>query len=295
MPSPTPYENPPAFHSDDIEPSYVHDAAFHIIPVPWESSVSYEGGTANGPNAILHASVQLEHYLDGSFPGDAGIYTAPAVDCDASPSTVIENIKVATRAALNLDKCPILLGGEHAITLGPVQACLELDIPFGIVQFDAHADLRYAYQGNLYSHASVMERCTDLGIPLHQVGVRALCKEEVDCRAERGVTYLDASELYWKGYPDQLLPPDFPEHVFISFDVDGLDPSIMPSTGTPVPGGLNWYQAILGLEKALVGRKLLGADFVELAPQPGQHAPDFLVANLIYKFMEIAQRLDCLR
>lgn len=290
-----PYENPPAFHSDDIEPSLHFDAAFHIIPVPWETSVSYGGGTANGPNAILHSSVQLEHWLDGSFPGDAGIYTAPAVDCDLPASEVIENIKVATRGALIHNKCPILLGGEHAITLGPVQACIELDIPFGIVQFDAHADLRFAYQGNPYSHASVMERCTDLGVPLHQIGVRALCKEEADRRIERGVTFLDAADLHWKGYPEQLLPDDFPEHIFITFDVDGLDPSVMPTTGTPVPGGLNWYQAIDGLERALKGRKLLGADFVELAPQPGQHAPDFLVANLIYKFMEIAQRLNCLR
>lgn len=290
-----PYANPPAFHADDIVPSSPQDAAFHIIPVPWETSVSYEGGTANGPAAILHASTQLEHYLDGSFPGDAGIYTAPAVNCSASAPEVIENIKVATRAALNLGKCPILLGGEHAMTLGPIQACIELDIPFGIVQFDAHADLRYAYQGNLYSHASVMERCTELGVPLHQIGVRAFCKEESDRRIERGVTYLDAADLYWKGYPDPMLPEDFPDHVFITFDVDGLDPSIMPTTGTPVPGGLNWYQAIDGLERALKGRKLLGADFVELAPKPGQHAPDFLVANLIYKFMEIAQRLDSLR
>ncbi|MBC2607772.1 agmatinase [Pelagicoccus albus] len=288
------YQNPPAFHSDDIEPSAPEKATFHIIPVPWETSVSYGGGTADGPNAILHSSVQLEHYLDGSFPGDAGIYTADAVDCQGEATEVLARIQAATSKSLELGKCPILLGGEHAMTLGPVKACLEQGIPFGIVQFDAHADLRYAYQGNLYSHASVMERCTDLGVPLHQIGVRALCKEEADRRSERGVTFLDAADLYWKGYPEQLLPDDFPEHVFITFDVDGLDPSIMPSTGTPVPGGLNWYQAIDGLERALKGRKLIGADFVELAPQPGQHAPDFLVANLIYKFMEIAQRQGCL-
>ncbi len=289
------YTNPPAFHADDIEPAAPENAAFHIIPVPWETSVSYGGGTAHGPDAILHASTQLEHYLEGSFPADAGIHTAPPVNCDGPAEQVLERIELATLDTLKLGKLPILLGGEHAMTLGPVRACATLGIPFGIVQFDAHADLRHAYQGNLYSHASVMERCTDLGIPLFQIGVRALCKEEAERRAERGVGYLDAAELYWKGYPDPLLPADFPEHLFLSFDVDGLDPSIMPSTGTPVPGGLNWYQAIDGLEWALKGRKLIGADFVELAPVPGSHAPDFLVANLIYKFMEIAQRLNCLR
>lgn len=294
MPSNNPYANPPAFHSDDIEGSAPSDAAFHIIPVPWETSVSYGGGTEDGPAAILHASLQLEHYLDGSFPGDAGIYTAPTVNCRGSAVEVLDRIQNATRGALNLDKCPILLGGEHALTLAPARACGELDIPFGIVQFDAHADLRYAYQGNLYSHASVMERCSALGIPIYQVGVRALCKEEADYRVKHQMPHLDAAELYRKGYSDSLLPDDFPEHIYVTFDVDGLDPSIMPSTGTPVPGGLNWYQAVEGLERALKGRKLLGADFVELAPRPGQHAPDFLVANLIYKFMEIAQRFNCL-
>lgn len=294
MSSKDPYANPPAFHSEDIEPSAPEDATFHIIPTPWETSVSYGGGTALGPSAILHASLQLERYLDGSFPGDAGIYTAPAVDCSGTAEQVLDRIQAATRKSLSLKKLPILLGGEHAMTLGPIRACAEQGIPFGIVQFDAHADLRHAYQGNLYSHASVMERATDLGIPLHQIGVRALCKEEADRRAEVGITYLDAHELYWKGYPDVLLPDDFPERIFITFDVDGLDPSIMPSTGTPVPGGLNWYQAIDGLERAVKGRKVIGADFVELAPVRGSHAPDFLAANLIYKFMEIVQRQDAL-
>ena len=294
MATENPYRNPPAFHSDDIEPSAPEDASFHIIPAPWETSVSYGGGTANGPDAILHASVQLEHYLNGSFPGDAGIYTAPSVDCQGPAEAVLERIQAATRRALKLKKFPIVLGGEHALTLAPVKACAELGVPFGVVQFDAHADLRHAYQGNLYSHASVMERVTDLGIPLFQIGVRALCKEEADRRVERGVSYLDAHDLYWKGYPEKLLPDDFPENIFITFDVDGLDPAIMPATGTPVPGGLNWYQAIEGIERVVTGRKVIGADFVELAPQPEMHAPDFLTANLIYKTMEILQRRDAL-
>ncbi len=286
----TPYANPPAFHSDDIEPSPPEKAAFHIIPTPWENSVSYGGGTRHGPDAILRASVQLESYLDGSVPGDAGIYTAPAVDCQGPAEEVLNRVQAATRSALALKKLPILLGGEHALTLGPVRACAELGIPFGVVQFDAHADLREAYQGNPYSHASVMKRVTDLGIPLFQIGVRALCQEEAQCRTQSGVGFIDANDLYRNGYPDELLPPDFPENIFISFDVDGLDPSIMPSTGTPVPGGLNWYQAVDGLERVTRGRKAIGFDFVELAPQEGNHAPDFLVANLIYKFMEIVQR-----
>ncbi len=294
MPSKNPYANPPAFHSDDIAPSLPEDAAFHIIPTPWETSVSYGGGTANGPNAILHSSTQLESYLDGTFPGDAGIYTAPSVDCSGNAETVLDRIQAATKASFSLGKFPILLGGEHALTLGPIRACAELGKPFGIVQFDAHADLRKSYQGNPYSHASVMERATDLGIPLHQIGVRALCKEEAERRRERRVTHLDASELYWKGYPETLLPDGFPERIFISFDVDGLDPSIMPSTGTPVPGGLNWYQAIDGLERATRGRTVIGADFVELAPVAGNHAPDFLVANLIYAFMGILRKNNAL-
>ena len=282
-----PYSNPPAFHSDDLPPREPENAAFHVIPVPWETSVSYGGGTGNGPNAILHASTQLEAYLDGCIPGEAGIYTAPPVECDSDAEATLARIREATARTLDLGKTPILLGGEHAMTLAPIQAIKETGISFGVVQFDAHADLRETYQGTAYSHACVMKRIFDLEVPIFQIGVRALSEPEAQLREDKNIPYLDANEIARSGFPESILPPDFPENVFITFDVDGLDPSIMPSTGTPEPGGLTWYQALEGLENTLQGRRAIGADVVELAPVPGFHSSDFTAAKLVYKLMDL--------
>lgn len=283
----SPYSNPPAFHSDDLPPSKPSEATFHIIPVPWESSVSYGGGTANGPNAILHASTQLEAYIDGGIPGEAGIHTAPPVSCEGEAIEVLTRIRKATSEVLERGKLPILLGGEHAMTLGPIQAIQETGISFGVVQFDAHADLRDSYQGNPYSHACVMKRIFDLDIPIFQIGVRALSATEAALRTSADIAHIDADTIARSGFPQNMLPPDFPENIFITFDVDGLDPSIMPSTGTPEPGGLSWYQALEGLENAMKGRNVIGADVVELAPKPGLIASDFTAAKLVYKIMDL--------
>ena len=157
----------------------------------------------------------------------------------------------------------------------------------GIVQIDAHADLRIAYQGNKHSHASVMHLLTEQGIRLAQFGVRALCQQEQDSRVANGVFYRDAEELVVGNIHEVDLPDDFPENVYVSFDVDGLDPSQMPATGTPVPGGLGYYQALRLVEHALKGRRCVGLDVVELAPD-GNAAWDFTAAQITYRLMAAA-------
>jgi len=265
-----------------------------VIPVPWEASVSYGGGTAKGPAAILEASCQLEAYLDGGIPGDIGIHTTNPIDCSDDAETVLQRIQNAAKSAIDLGKLPILLGGEHALTLGPVKAIADSGIDFGVVQFDAHADLRDTYQGSPYSHACVMKRIVDLNIPIFQIGVRALSLEEANLRTNHSIPHIDADTIAASGFPHTLLPSDFPKNLFITFDVDGLDPSIIPSTGTPEPGGLNWWQAIQGLEKVILGRKVMGADIVELAPSSNSHAPDFIAAKLVYKLMDLIRKGDAL-
>ena len=289
------HQDLPAFHSIDLEPQSPESAAFYIIPVPWEASVSYGDGTAKGPAAILEASTQLEAYLDGGIPGDIGIHTTSPVDCSGDAETVLARIQSATKASLDLDKLPILLGGEHSLTLAPIKAIAETGIEFGVVQIDAHADLRDSYQGNPYSHACVMKRIVDLDIPVFQAGVRALSLEEANLRKEKAIPYLDANTIYQSGIPSELLPKDFPENIFITFDVDGLDPAIMPSTGTPEPGGLSWYQALEILDKSIAGRKVVGADVVELAPTKYTHSPDFIAAKLVYKIMDLIRKGDAIR
>ena len=159
-------------------------AAFHVIPAPLEASVSYGGGTSDGPEAIILASDQLETWDGVSIPFDAGIHTAQAVECYPNVETALEGIEAAVSVALSCGARPILLGGEHTVTLGALRA-LKKDVgPFGVVQFDAHADLRDSYEGSQLSHACVMRRAMDdLGLPVFQIGVRALCGEEIALRS----------------------------------------------------------------------------------------------------------------
>jgi len=281
------------FLGSEIEQPAPDAAAFHVIPVPYEESVSYGGGTGQGPAAILEASLQLETWDGSSTPCEEGIYTQPPVDMSGDAATVIERIAAATRYAVEQGAMPVALGGEHTVTYGVIKGLLAAGIKdFGVVQIDAHADLRDAYEGNPYSHASVMKRIVDLDIPLYQLGIRAFCQEEVACRAAHAgqIHYRDAADLVPGNVGEIQLPADFPERVFFTVDIDGLDPMVFPSTGTPVPGGLGWYQTLSLFESVAKQRKIIGFDLMEHAPIPGFHAYDFAASLLVYKLMGIVQR-----
>jgi agmatinase len=185
-----------------------------------------------------------------------------------------------------------VLGGEHSVTAGVIKGFLDAGInDFGVVQIDAHADLRDAYQGDPLSHASAMKRVIDMGIPLYQLGIRAYCEEEKQCRESHPDIYFqDGEELVVNNIQAITLPDNFPSQVFLTIDVDGIDPSVFPSTGTPVPGGLGWYQTLNLLESVAKQRKVIGFDVMEFAPIEGFHAYDFSAALLVYKLMGIVQR-----
>lgn len=260
-------------------------AKYRIIPVPLERTVSYGSGTQNGPAAIIEASNELERITVSKEPCAAGIFTEAPVDCTGDLPEVMERIAARTQAAVEAGKTPVTLGGEHSLSYGAVMGVARaLNKPIGIIQIDAHADLRVAYQGNKHSHASVMHLLAEEGVRLAQFGVRALCQQEVDSRAANNVFFKDAEELVVGNIHEVDLPDDFPEHVYVSFDVDGLDPSQMPATGTPVPGGLGYYQALRLVEHALKGRSCVGMDVVELAPD-GNAAWDFTAAQIVYRLM----------
>jgi agmatinase len=266
-------------------------ARFHVLPVPYEKTVSYGGGTARGPAAILAASGQLERWDGASDPGAEGIHTWPAVDCSGPAERVIDDIAAAVEKILRLKKCPVVLGGEHTVTWGVIKGYLDAGVrDFGVVQIDAHADLRDAYEGDKYSHASVMRRIVEAGIPLLQLGVRAYCEEERDARKKYGVKAFDAQALVPAGKKTIRLPGKFPAKVFFTVDVDGIDPSVLPATGTPVPGGLGWYQTLGLFESVARQRRIIGFDVMEFAPIAGFHAFDFAAALLTYKLMGIVQR-----
>ncbi|MBF0203301.1 MAG: agmatinase [Desulfamplus sp.] len=292
---------------------------FHVIPAPMESSVSYGNGTAAGPQAILNASDQLEGEvwdyllpleqtddkgstkLTGSAPLELGIHTTAPVNCHGCPEMILDRIESAVTRALSFNAIPVLLGGEHTVTLGALRALKKALVkqtgimhkPFGIIQIDAHADLRNSYEGTQLSHACVMRRAVDeLGIALFQLGVRAICKEEALFRREENIPFIDARELYLKGVPDTLLPEGFPEKIYITIDVDGLDPSVIRATGTPVPGGIGWHDTLTLLGKSITGREVIGFDVVELAPVDKDYASDFAAAQLTYSVMGMIQRLS---
>jgi agmatinase len=281
----------PLFLSSEIESSPMESAAFSVLPVPYEKTVSYSGGTANGPSAILEASEQLETWDGKSNPSALGIHTCEAVDCQAKDEQVITSIANQVSRILKAGSMPVVLGGEHTVTYGVIKGYLDQGYKnFGVVQIDAHADLRDAYEGDPLSHASVMKRLVDEGIPLYQLGIRALCEEEIATREQYGVHYQDADTLVPNNIQNITLPDDFPEQVFFTVDIDGLDPSVFPSTGTPVPGGLGWYQTLNLFESVAKQRKIIGFDVMEFAPLAGFHAYDFSAALLVYKLMGIIQR-----
>ncbi|CAA0124966.1 N(1)-aminopropylagmatine ureohydrolase [BD1-7 clade bacterium] len=283
----------PIFLGSEIEQAAAEKAAFHVLPVPYENTVSYGGGTRYGPSSILKASWQLEQWDGKSKPCAQGIHTCEPVDCQQSPGEVIEAIAEATQKIVEAGAMPVVLGGEHTVTLGVVKGLINAGITdFGLVQVDAHADLRDAFEGDPLSHASVMRRIVNLDIPLLQLGIRAFCEEEIEARDRYGVRYLDADDLVPQRIQQIEIPEDFPKKVFFTLDIDGMDPSVFPSTGTPVPGGLDWYQTLNLFESVASQREIIGFDIMEFAPIEGFHAYDFAASLLTYKLMGLVERSE---
>jgi agmatinase len=261
-----------------------------ILPVPYDGTSTYGKGADKGPQAILDASQHVELYdiETKSEVWKLGICTLDAlgVGNDDDPQKVVGKIQEKCRELISEGKFVVMLGGEHSITAGMASALFEKYPKMGVLHFDAHADSREKYDGSKYNHACVMARVRELGVPIVQVGIRSIDKEEIDRKKEN-------QHIYWahaihdndKWMDDALAK--LPEHVFITVDLDVFDPSIMPSTGTPEPGGLGWYQVVNFLEKVCASRKVVGFDVVELAPIEGMRGPDFMAAKLVYRLMNM--------
>ena len=283
------------FLASEFDPASPDEALFHVFPVPLEKTVSYGGGTARGPAAILSASNQLEAFDGHSYPGMAGIFTAPPINCNGSIEDVLARIEKVAASAFSAQKIPIFLGGEHSLTQAPVRALAAArtteNTKFGVVQVDAHADLRNEYEGTRFGHACVMRRIVEARVPIFQIGVRSLSREEIEFRQSAAIPHFDAARLHTEGLPKKLLPDGFPREIYLTFDVDGFDSSLMPATGIPEPGGLFWHHATAVLEQLLnEGCRIIGFDVVELAPIDSLHACDFTTAKLIYAIIGCAMR-----
>ena len=276
----------PGFLEVEMQPPPPEKSFFHILPVPYEKSVSYGKGTASAPSRVLEASQQLELFDGTGIPAESGIFTHPPVDCSGTHEEALPRIEKAVHAIFDLKKFPVIIGGEHTVTCGILPVLKSKFNDIGIIQFDAHADLRDTYQGTPYSHACVMHRALDFELPVLQIGVRSMDMEQYILREKTPAIYhFDADQVFEKGIKALEIPESFPRNVYITFDVDALDPSIMPATGTPEPGGLNWHETMAALKMLMSCRKVIGMDIVELAPVPGLFFAEYTVARLIYNTM----------
>ena len=263
------------------------DAEAVIVPIPFERTVSYGRGTAAGPRAILEASTQVEFYdeVAGDEPGAAlTIATLPPVLADDGEfGAAIDTFEAAVRPHLAAGQFTVALGGEHSLTTGPVRAAQRTFGDIGVLQFDAHADLRDRYEGTPWSHASVMRRVRELQIPTAAIGLRSLSAPEAALIRECRIPVIWGYQLHTAEDNFSPLLDALPEQVYLSFDLDFFDPAILPATGTPEPGGGTWWPTLRLLERLFQQKRVVAMDVVELAPIPGQPASDFLAARLVYK------------
>lgn len=267
--------------------SPLKDSRAVILPVPYEGTVSYRPGTRFGPAAIIDASAHLELYdeeLDAE-PYRMGIHTAPPVWSNfSSPQGMIQEIREHCRRYLNQDKFVAVLGGEHSVTVGSVQAHQEKHLGLCVLQLDAHADLRDSYHRTKWGHASVMRRVGEL-CPTVGVGIRSLSRQEMDFAAAEDRRIFFAHQIREDPHWIDRVVGELASEVYVTIDLDGLDPGIMPAVGTPVPGGLSWQQTLDLLSRVAAEKIVVGFDVVELAPIPGQAASDFTAARLVYKML----------
>lgn len=255
-----------------------------VLPIPYDGTSTWVKGSDKGPEALLDASANMELFdiETSSEPYRIGIHTAKPVTQNASPEAMVEESKKRAIDIIDQGKFLVTIGGEHSVSIGIIQAHAEKFAKLSVIQIDAHADLRHEYEGSQNNHACVMARAKEI-CKIVQIGIRSMDIEENK--------NLDHSRVFW-GH--QIFHNDswmeeaidmLSENVYLTIDLDGLDPSLLPSTGTPEPGGLLWYQTLKFLKKLVDKKKLVGFDVVELCPNPTEKSSDFVAAKLIYKIL----------
>ncbi len=274
----------PGFLALTPEQAALETARLVLIPAPYDSTTSYRGGARDGPAAIIAASGQMEDYdleLDLDLAG-LGIHTMPALEPHmGGPDRMAQRVREAVAACIAPGRCVGVLGGEHSLTAGSVQAHLDVCPSLSVLYLDAHADLRDEYQGTAWGHASgarrVFDRC-----PVVLAGIRSLCIEERDFIRDNGIPV-------WQCPPDggPLPAADIVaalgDEVYVSVDLDVFDPSLMAAVGTPEPGGLDWTQVVSLLRRVGESRRIVGFDVCELAPAEGPAACSYTAARLVGK------------
>ncbi len=272
---------------DEEEYSSLDSARILILPVSYEGTVSYGTGTGAGAMAIVNASRNMELYEEetDSEVYKLGIHTLPEFTARETPDEMMADLYGYSKRLLELDKFICMLGGEHSVSAPIIRAHNEKYDNLSVLQIDAHADLRDEYDGTPHSHASIMARVVkDLRIPSVQVGIRSISADEA-----RSLKQGLPTKIFWArdivgktGWIDEAID-SLTENVYLTIDIDGLDPSIVPTTGTPEPGGLGWYETLTLIRKLAENKRVVGMDLVEYSYFENYDSPAFLCAKLVYK------------
>ena len=264
-------------------------AKYVLLPVPYDDTSTYIKGAEKGPQAIIDASDSIELYdIQTELEAyKSGIYTDKHTFSFLSPEKMVAEVKERVAFFLQQNKKIGLLGGEHSISIGAIEAFAEKYSNLSVLQIDAHADLREIYNGSPYNHACVMRRAQEVANVV-QVGIRNVCIEEKNNIIPENIFY--AHEICGKTNWMQHAIDRLSENVYLSIDLDGFDPSIVPATGTPLPGGLLWYETLTFLELLFQSKKVVGFDVVELCPQNDNKVSDVLAAVLVYKIISLMEK-----
>jgi agmatinase len=255
-----------------------------IVPVPYDETSTWMKGADKGPDAILEASVNLEFY-DVETSSEAhlkGIFTMNPILQKGTPEKLVEDVYYRILSLLADNKFPVLIGGNHTVSIGSIQACSEFFNDISVLQLDAHGDLRQEYEGSALNHACVMARAREFA-PIVQVGIRSMSADELPYAESDRIFY--AHQLHYDKRLYGKAMEKLTENVYITIDLDVFDPSLMPSTGTPEPGGPDYYEIIHFLRDVIRRKNVVGFDIVELCPSSTNKAPDFVAAKIIYQLL----------
>ena len=264
-------------------------ARFAVLPVPYDATCSWGAGARFGPARLIEASAQVEWYDEelGRSPCSGGIVTlGPVEPVVSGPEATLAAVEAAARPAVAAGKVLVGLGGEHTVTWGLLQAVRSVHPSVTVVQVDAHLDLRDTWQGSPWSHACVMRRIVDSGVPVVQTGIRSGSEEEWALAARLGLPVFRAREIAGRiDWIPRVLDAIPTEEVYLTVDLDGFDPSVVPGTGTPEPGGLGFWEGLALLRAVASARRVVGFDVVELEPIAGSRVSEFAAARIAYKIM----------
>jgi len=280
----TPFGGAESQHGD------VDSAGIVILPLCYESASSYGTGSGEGPRHLLASSEQLERLDEETLVDWVGlkVHTVPPVFPPGDPARAVEQMAAAAEEILLKERFLLSIGGDHAISLGPIMAAARQYPGLGILQVDAHLDLRDHWNGSRYNHACVMRRVVeDVGLPVVPVGTRSFSPEEADLLREKGMSPFFAHAIEARGSDEWVaeVVESLPAEVYITIDLDSLDPSVLPGTGTPEPGGLSYRQLVKLLKAVGRHRKVIGADITELAKIEGSQVSEFTAAKIATKIM----------